>query len=47
MRFFNKFQAKDYAWPFRALVFVGIWMHFAAISAVTFVRQQTGRRAQK
>jgi GT2 family glycosyltransferase len=27
-RFFRKFQARDYAQPFRLLIYAGIWLHF-------------------
>lgn len=46
-RFFNKFQANDYSWPFRVLVLLGIWAHFAAISMVTFARRWFAPRACK
>jgi GT2 family glycosyltransferase len=37
-RFFRKFQYPEYPRIFSLLVIVGIWTHFAAISAATWVR---------
>lgn len=46
-RFFRKFQAKDYSWLFRVLVFFGIWTHFAVVSSVAFARRWMARLSQK
>jgi GT2 family glycosyltransferase len=41
-RFFRKFQARDYPLPFRLLVLIGIWAHFALVAGVTALARATG-----
>jgi len=47
VRFFGKFQARDYSWPFRVLVVMGIWTHFGFISSFTLLRRQIARFVRK
>jgi len=47
LRFFGKFQARDYSWPFRVLVIMGIWTHFGVISSFTLLRRQIARVVRK
>lgn len=49
-RFFRKFQAGDYALPFRLLVIAGIWAHFAALviaEKVRWLARALGRAAAR
>lgn len=46
VRFFRKFQANEYSLPFRLLVMLGIWAHFAAVACVTGVRSIAARSTQ-
>jgi GT2 family glycosyltransferase len=42
-RFFRKFQFRDYPLPLSLLVLLGIWLHFAAVIPVAWVRREFGR----
>jgi len=39
VRFFRKFQARAYSLPFRLLVILGIWGHFAVLASVEGIRR--------
>jgi GT2 family glycosyltransferase len=42
-RFFRKFQFADYPLPFSLAVIAGIWLHYAAVAAVTALKHVAAR----
>lgn len=47
MRFFRKFQFRDYALPFSLLVVLGIWAHFAVFLVASWLSRLVGMRVGK
>lgn len=47
MRFFRKFQFRDYPLPFSLLVVVGIWAHFAVYLVASGLRRLAGPAVKK
>jgi GT2 family glycosyltransferase len=43
VRFFRKFQFRDYPLPLSFLVIVGIWLHFGLVAPAAWIRRQLGR----